>query len=143
MRLIVDTNCLLVSVPRRSPYRWLYDAILIGRVELAVTTEILLEYEEQLGLFYAPDYAEYILATLTNLPNIIQVNPLHFYWLLIENDPDDNKFVDTAIAANADYIITNDRHYQILQKVSFPTATVVRLDDFQSILAAFSTTTKS
>ena len=106
MRLVIDTNCLLVSVPRRSQYRWLYNAVLNGEVELAVTTEILLEYEEQLGLFYAPDYADYIMSTLANLPNIVSINPLYFQWILIENDSDDNKFVDAAIASNADYIVT-------------------------------------
>ena len=134
MRLVIDTNCLLASVPRRSQYRWLYDAVLAGDVELVVTTEILLEYEEQLGLFYAPDYADYVLSTLTNLPNVFKVNPLHFYWILVENDPDDNKFVDTAIASNADYIVTNDRHFRILKTVGFPSVAFVRLADFQVIL---------
>jgi DUF1016 N-terminal domain len=32
---------------------------------------------------------------------------------------DDNKFVDIAIASNADYIITNDKHFKILSKISF------------------------
>ena len=135
MRLVIDTNCLLVSVPRRSPYRNLYDAVLTGRVELAVTTEILLEYEEQLGAFYAPDYAGYVLSTLVNLPNVVHINPLYFNWLLIENDPDDNKFVDTAIASNADYIITNDRHFNLLKRVEFPTISFLKLPDFLPILA--------
>lgn len=137
MRLVIDTNCLLASVPRRSPYRWLYDTVLTGQVELAVTTEILLEYEEQLGNFYAPDYAGYVLSTLINLPNIIFVNPLHFNWLLITNDPDDNKFVDTAIAANADFIITNDRHFNLLKRVEFPSVSFVKLPDFHPVLAHY------
>ncbi len=137
MRLVINTNCLLAAVPRRSQYRWLYDAVLSGGVELAVTTEILLEYEEQLGLFYAPDYAEHVLSTLVNLPNVVQVNPLYFSWILIENDPDDNKFVDTAIAANADFIITNDRHFRILKTVEFPSVSFVRLTDFQPVLVDF------
>ena len=137
MRLVIDTNCILASVPRRSKYRWLYDAVLIGDVELAVTTEILLEYEEQLGLFYAPDYAEYVLSTLVNLPNVVQISPLHFNWILIEDDPDDNKFVDTAIASNTDYVITNDRHFRVLKTVEFPSVAFVRLADFQPILTAY------
>lgn len=137
MRLVIDTNCLLASVPRRSQYRWLYDAVLAGDIELVVTTEILLEYEEQLSLFYAPDYADYVLSTLMNLPNILKVNPLHFYWILVENDPDDNKFVDTAIASNADYIITNDRHFRILKTVGFPSVAFIRLADFQPVLADY------
>ncbi|GAB4027932.1 putative toxin-antitoxin system toxin component, PIN family [Spirosoma koreense] len=137
MRIVVDTNCLLASVPKRSQYRWLYDAILNGQVQLVVTTEILAEYEEQLGLFYAPDYAEFVLIALLNLPSLMRINPLSFYWLLIENDPDDNKFVDAAIAANADYIISNDRHYRILQEIPFPQVNCVRLADFKPILDNF------
>lgn len=134
MRLVIDTNCLLASVPQKSSYRWLYDAVLTGGVELVVTTEILLEYEEQLGLFYAPDYAGYILSVIANLPSVIHINPLHFNWLLIGADPDDNKFVDAAIASNSDYVITNDRHFNVLKRIEFPSVTVIRLPDFQPIL---------
>lgn len=134
MRVVIDTNCPLASVPRQSQYRWLYDAVLHGHLQLVVTTEILAEYEEQLGLFYAPDYADLILITLLNLPSLVRINPLSFYWLLIANDPDDNKFVDAAIAANADYIITNDRHYRILKDIPFPSVQCVRLADFKPIL---------
>jgi len=137
MRVVIDTNCLLASVPRQSQYRWLYDAVLRGHLQLVVTTEILAEYEEQLGLFYAPDYAELILIALLNLPSLVRINPLSFYWLLIANDPDDNKFVDAAIAANADYIITNDRHYRILKDIPFPSVQCVRLADFKPILDNF------
>ena len=30
---------------------------------------------------------------------------------LITADPDDNKFIDCAVAAQAKYIVTEDRHY--------------------------------
>jgi len=45
----LDTNCLLVILPKRSPYRCVYDKILKGEIEIVVTTEILAEYEEQLA----------------------------------------------------------------------------------------------
>jgi len=32
----------------------------------------------------------------------------------ITHDPDDNKFADCAIAAEADFILTEDRHFQEL-----------------------------
>ena len=95
-----------------------------------------MEYEEQLGLFYSPDYAGLIVNTLVNLPNVLKVNLLHFYWLLIENDPDDNKFVDAAIAANADCIITNDRHFNSLKTKEFPSVLCFRLADFASVLTS-------
>ena len=130
MRVILDTNCLLVVVPKRSPFRWLYDKLLSGDIEWVVTTEILSEYEEQLGQFYSPEYAELILKVLVNLPNIIKINPISFNWLLIDKDPDDNKFVDAYVASNADAIITNDWHFNILKDIPFPFVMCIKLKDF-------------
>ena len=40
-RLIVDTNCILAIVPKRSPYRWIYDKIIEGSLELIFSNDIL------------------------------------------------------------------------------------------------------
>jgi uncharacterized protein len=130
-RIILDTNCLLVSVPKRSPFRWIYDKILANELELVVSTEILLEYEEQLAQFYSPEYAETIIKVLINLPNVIKINPISFNWLLITQDPDDDKFVDAYVASNADIIITNDRHYKVLEKIKFPPVSFCKIVDFE------------
>lgn len=130
-RIILDTNCLLVSVPKRSPFRWIYDKILENELELVVSTEILLEYEEQLAQFYSPEYAETIIKILVNLPNVIKINPISFNWLLITDDPDDDKFVDAYVASNADMIITNDRHYKVLEKIKFPPISFCKIVDFE------------
>jgi len=37
-------------------------------------------------------------------------------------DEDDNKFVDCAIAANAGYLITHDKDFNILKQTDFPFA---------------------
>lgn len=130
MRIVIDTNCFLVIVPKRSPFRWIYDKILEGKIEVVVTTEILAEYAEQLEAFYSHEYADLILKVLVNLPNVIKVNPISFNWLLIYKDPDDNKFIDAYVASNADYILTNDKHFKTLQRVEFPTVSCVRIDQF-------------
>lgn len=130
-RIILNTNCLLVSVPKRSSFRWIYDKILSNELELVVSTEILLEYEEQLSQFYSPEYAETIIKVLINLPNVIRINPIYFNWLLITQDPDDNKFVDAYVASNADIIITNDRHYKVLKKIKFPPISFCKIIDFE------------
>ena len=51
---------------------------------------------------------------------------------MIKADPDDNKFVDCAIAAGARYVVTNDRHYDVLRQTPFPYVDVISLDDFAS-----------
>ena len=55
----------------------------------------------------------------------------HIYkWNLITADPDDNKFVDCAVAANAKYIVTEDHHFNVLKTVVFPVVNVINIDEF-------------
>jgi predicted nucleic acid-binding protein len=61
----------------------------------------------------------------------ITITP-YYHFNLIPNDPDDNKFVDCAIAGNAKYIVTNDHHYDVLRNTSFPHVDVISLDDFMA-----------
>jgi len=49
----------------------------------------------------------------------------YYHWQLIKQDPDDNKFADCAIAANADYLVTNDKHFNVLKQIQFPKLTVI------------------
>ena len=39
----------------------------------------------------------------------------HFHWRLILADPDDDKFADCAIAAEAEWIITGDAHFNAMK----------------------------
>lgn len=133
MRIVLDTNCLLVIVPKQSQFRALFDYILSGKLEMVITTEILFEYEEQLSLFYSPEYAKLVVNAICNLPNTKEVNPIYFNWLLIQNDNDDNKFVDAYIAGQAEYIITNDKHFQELSKIEFPKVSCIKLKDFMNL----------
>ena len=54
---------------------------------------------------------------------------------LITQDPDDNKFVDCAICGMAEYIVSNDRHFDILKSIDFPLVTVRSIQEFSKELA--------
>jgi predicted nucleic acid-binding protein len=58
----------------------------------------------------------------------------YFKWNLISDDPDDNKFVDCAINAGADYIVTNDKHFNILKDIDFPKINIIDIDTFKKII---------
>ncbi len=45
-KIVLDTNCLLMSLPRISPYRKIWDDFLKGKLTLCVTNEIIEEYLE-------------------------------------------------------------------------------------------------
>ena len=49
-------------------------------------------------------------------------------------DPDDNKFADLAISANANYLVTHDKHFKVLDTIPFPTVKVVDLPSFRQAL---------
>ncbi len=98
MKIVVDTNILLVCISPRSTANWLWQDILSGAFEVYVTTDILLEYSEIIDRNMGAEVAEAALDLLSELPNMHLVQK-YYFWQLIETDPDDNKFVDCAIAA--------------------------------------------
>jgi len=132
-RIVLDTNILLSSIGTTSPYRWLFDALLDGRVALCVSTPILLEYEEVLARKTTPAIARNVLRLLLLLPNVERIEP-RFRWNLIAADPDDNKFVDTALMANADVLVTHDAHFDVLHQVDFPQMRVLSAEAFRDEL---------
>ena len=134
MRIVLDTNCLLVSVSERSKYHWLFQAIRQKRFELYISNEILTEYVKLIDRYFNRDVFEPVYQLLTESDHIHQVE-IYFHWPLITNDPNDDKFVDCAVCANADYIVTEDRHYQVLATVEFPKITVIDLQTFQQLLS--------
>lgn len=127
--VVIDTNCLLQVIARKSPYRPIWDAFLEQRYQLCVTNEILDEYQEVLEQQITPTVAENIVLLILNMSNVLFVDP-HFRMGLITADPDDNKFVDCAFAAGADYLVSEDRHFDVLRNTAFPKINLVTLDEF-------------
>ena len=54
----------------------------------------------------------------------------YIHFGLIDADPDDNKFVDCAVAADAEYIVTNDSHFNVLKHIDWPKITVIAIKEF-------------
>lgn len=134
MRIVLDTNVLLQTLPAKSVYRPIFDAIRSGRIELVVSTEILLEYAEILSNQTSSVVADNVLALLLGPVNAYRQS-IYFRFKLITIDPDDNKFVDCAIAGQADYLITNDSHFKSLAQIKFPVVRMLSAQEFLSLLA--------
>lgn len=134
MDIVLDTNCLLMSLSRRSKYYAIWHSLFQGQYVLCYTNEILEEYEEILTQKVGRYIAENIISAILNLPNTRQVQ-VYFHLHLIVSDPDDDKFVDCAFKANARYIVTEDHHYDVLKELDFPQIDVVGIDKFLQILS--------
>jgi len=122
-KIVLDTNVLLVSISSKSKLHWLFKGLLNEEFILCVTTDILLEYAEIIEKHMGKIASESALGVLENLPNVLLINNYFKFNLL--SDLDDNKFVDCAIAANADFIVTHDKDFEKLKKLSFPKITVI------------------
>jgi len=133
MKIVLDTNCLLIAVPNKSAYHSILTALQQGRYTLCCSNEILMEYEEKLTYFYKRQVAGDILNFIFYSLNTLQVTP-YFQWNLISIDPDDNKFVDCALNSGADFIVSNDKHFNVLKNIAFPKVNVIDIDTFKDII---------
>lgn len=128
-RIVLDTNCLLQALPTRSAYHKIWEDVLCGRISLCVNTEILNEYEEILASKMTKEIAHNVVEAIARLHTTVY-QEVYIHFGLIEQDIDDNKFVDCAIAADAEYIVTNDTHFNILKEIDWPKVAVITIKEF-------------
>ena len=133
MRIVLDTNCLIQIISPHSEYHDVWRSLTGGENVLCISNEIIEEYVEILERLFNHQFAETVVKTIVNSPFVEFVTP-YYNFQLIKSDPDDNKFVDCAIAANARYIVSNDHHYDVLRQTSFPKVDVINLVDFMKLL---------
>ena len=127
--VVIDTNCLIMAVSSRSNYHKIWQSFLNGKYTLCISNEILEEYAEVISRNISVNVARYVVFTILERKNVSLITP-YYNWKLITADPDDNKFVDCAIAANAKFIVTGDHHFNVLKDIPFPSVPVVNIDEF-------------
>lgn len=128
-RVVLDTNSLIQCISKRSPYHRIWERILKGERTLCVSNEIIEEYEEVLERNISHRFAVLAINVIINNPYTLFITP-YYHFNLIQQDPDDNKFVDCAVSANARFIVTEDHHFNILKSIEFPRVEIIGLDDF-------------
>ncbi len=129
-RIVLDTNILIASIGRKSPFRWIFDCVIQGRIILCVSNDIMFEYQEILSRKTNTKVAENVVNFITVSPFTEKVD-IYFNFELILADSSDNKFVDCVIASNAFCLVSNDKHFQVLNTVEFPKVTVLTLPEFE------------
>lgn len=131
-KVVLDTNVLLVSISEKSKLHWIFKSLVDKRYELCVTTDILNEYAEIIEQKMGRDVGESVLGMIENLSNTTFITNYYRFQLL--NDEDDDKFVDCAIAANADFIVSHDKDFNVLKSINFPSVKVIDTGMFWEIL---------
>lgn len=122
MTVVIDTNALLTVLSLRHPHGRILDAWIDGKFSWALSNEILAEYEEilhpRIGAVRWQNFLSLLDLGAAVNDNLIRSQP-DFRFGAIIHDPDDNKFVDCAITANADWILTQDKHFEVLHAATY------------------------
>ncbi len=136
MKVVVDTNGLLNAIPKQGSKKWLYNAFVDGVFTWVFSNEILSEYDEIICRKFSLDVSSYVISSLLASDNHERFEPSYKYQLVTQ-DPDDNKFVDCAIGANVDFLVTDDYHILSLLEIPnlFPPVPVITFAQFRDILA--------
>ena len=133
LRGVLDTNIIIRAVSGRSLASFVFESLFNQDFILCISTDILLEYEEKLSEIYDQEVAELVVSSLLMLPNV-QHTAVYFDLRLIAPDADDDKFVNCVFAGNADYLISDDRHFRLLLKIPFPKIVCLTYDEFKQML---------
>jgi putative PIN family toxin of toxin-antitoxin system len=131
LRFVIDTNVLISSFFGGNPKK-VIDLWRRGKAILCLSQEILQEYLRVMArLPIAPETKSELVAILQEKRNIELANPSRHY-AAIQADPEDDKFIDCAVEAQADYLISGDGH--LLQIKAFRGIAVYSPKEFLQII---------
>lgn len=122
MIVVLDTNVVVQALDGSHPFARIFDCWTEGQFSWAVSTDVLMEYEEVITRMLG-DTTWRQLARMMELGDAVHENLInvatYFQFRAITGDRDDDKFADCSIAVHADFIITEDRHFRSLVNAGY------------------------
>jgi putative PIN family toxin of toxin-antitoxin system len=116
MRLVVDTNVLISGIHWGGIPAEIIHARVGNRIQVVCSAEIIDEYGaviRRMNPWLAVSEINHLLSFLIRRSEIVQPN--HWFKVVLD-DPGDNKFIDCAFHAQANLIISGDKHLLRLEK---------------------------
>ena len=116
LRVVIDTNIFISSffggIPREIINLWKTE-----KIKLCLTQKIIEEYLEVLNRLGLKDKQEINKLTLLFAEGFSSIFTTKTPSLkIVEDDPDDNKFIECAVALNSKIIISGDKHLKDIKK---------------------------
>lgn len=133
MKVVIDSNVLIAIIGKLSRLRPIWNAFISGRMQLVISEGVLKEYKEILHQHSAIGVPKLIMEILRESPDVI-LQHIYYNWNAITTDPDDNQFFDIAVAANVDFLVTNDNHFNEAKKRLFPKVNIISSEEFLTII---------
>ena len=110
MRIVLDTNVFISGIFFSGPPSQILKAWKDTKIQIVLSKEILIEYQ-RIGDALSSKYSEIdilpIIDLLTIYGEVVETKDIS---VSISVDPDDNKFIECAIASNCKLIVSGDKH---------------------------------
>jgi len=127
-KIVLDTNILISAIVFGGKPRKILNSIITGKIRFATSKYILEEVENVLSgkkFKYPPQVVHEIRNAIEELGELIEpekkVN-------IIKKDPADNRILECAMAANADFIISGDHH--LLELKQYKNIPIITTSEF-------------
>ena len=132
MRIVLDTNIFVSGIHWTGSSEKILRIWMEGKFELVSSLPIIEEIVRVLANFKVPLDAEDILwwESLI-LEKSILVIPTEEVEI-VKNDPDDNKFIEAALEAKADFIVSQDKHLLVIKE--YQRIKIVHPEEFLKLL---------
>lgn len=131
-RVVLDTNVYLSGIIFGGNPKHILDLILDRKITAFTSPAILLEISQKLQEKFGWSKNQ-ILTTVKTLAKTVTVVSPQRKLNVVKSDKTDNKIIEAAVEAEADYIITGDKH--LLQIRKYQNIKIVFPSSFLSILA--------
>jgi putative PIN family toxin of toxin-antitoxin system len=128
LRVVLDTNVLISAILFGGKPRQILEKAIRGEIRLCLSEPILEELKgvlQRSKFEYSPEMIQFILTELTGIADF--VNPSETLNVVLE-DPEDNRILECAIEAKANYVISGDFH--LLRLRSYRNIEVVNVTAF-------------
>lgn len=128
MRIVLDTNVFISGIFFSGPPSQILKAWRHSKIQIVLSKEILKEYQrvgEELATKYPTVNVAPIIELVTIYGDIVETKSIK---VSICEDPDDNKFLECAIASNCKLIVSGDKH--LLKLSGFQGIDVIKPRDF-------------
>ncbi len=113
MKIVLDTNVIIDGIKDEYSYeKQIIDAVRNGEIEAYANRQTLQENKLIMKrLVENPEYEKEIADLLTQINQVVNRRQIN-----IVRDPEDNKILESAVEAGADYLVTRDNDLLSIEK---------------------------
>ena len=108
MRVVLDTNVLISAIMFGGKSRVILEMGISGKIKIALSQDILKELAEVLVGKKFRVSMSVVQQTIHELSEIVELVIVTQKIKAVKNDPDDNRILECAVSAKADYIVSGD-----------------------------------